>query len=113
MSDYKIHGFAQAPDQFMAAGMTFYTVTVANADMTQKDSVDGKTNKVLDAIVEGISTLCAPVIMGTPTATTLNFVLDRAGIDPTASAFLTALQAAVRTKSGDSDVTVTIATMAF
>ena len=69
----KVNGFAHGNDQFLAAGMEMFTLTTgAGADMTNK--------YVMDAVIQTISTVCAPVLLGTPTSTSLVFAMDRKGL---------------------------------
>src|SRR5438309_6512005 len=70
----KIHGFANGNDQFLAAGLEMYTITTVDA------TADLTNTYVLDAVIQTISTVCAPVLLGTPATHTLVFAVDRKGL---------------------------------
>lgn len=123
----KVNGFVGAPDQFLSGGIKMFTVTLTNYDMTVLDGLVngvGKYNKGLEALIVGLSQRAQPVIMGTPTATTLRFAVEHVDVfmDPAAPAaneatalatFATKLQADMRLATGDNDMTVAIAAFAF
>lgn len=86
----KVHGFTATPDQFLSGGLVLFTATVSGVDLTATTTDvsehtlgDVKTvphAPALDKLIAAISIRAQPVIMGTPTATKLNFGVEHADI---------------------------------
>ena len=92
--EHKINGFAAAPDQFLAAGMSLFTITSVEAEAPL-------TNKlVLDAVVQAISMTCAPVILGAVVDGGANHTL-RFAVDKADTVVAATLQTALRALADD------------
>jgi hypothetical protein len=78
----KVNGFASAPEQALAASFDIFTVT----DVTKTAAMH--SNKyVLDAVIQALSTVCTPVVLGAIDASGANGIMkiamDRKGFTAT------------------------------
>lgn len=72
----KVHGFAQAPAQFLTGGLPMYTATVTGVDLTALEGTEEQHAPALDKLIEVISIRAQPVIVGKANATTLRFAVE-------------------------------------
>ena len=101
----KVHGFTATPDQFLSGGLPMFTATVTGVDLTAKtatasgvgtpkDVASELHSAALDKLIEALSIRAQPVVMGTPTATKLNFAVEHKDIFGDLTAFSTEASAA-------------------
>lgn len=85
----KVHGFVATPDQFLSGGLPMFTATVSGtgSDLTAKTGTLEQHSVALDKLIQALSIRAQPVIMGTPTATTLNFAVEHNDIFGDLTAF--------------------------
>lgn len=102
----KVHGFVATPDQFLSGGLPMFTATVTGVDLTAKTGNEEQHSVALDKLIEAISIRAQPVVMGTPTATKLNFAVEHKDIFGDLTAFSAEATAAC-------GFTVVIAAFAF
>ena len=90
----KVHGFAHTPDQFLSGGLPMFTATVASGGLTTLVGTEEQHSVKLDKLIEAISTRAQPVVLGTPTATVLNFAVEHKDIFGDLTAFSAEVTAA-------------------
>lgn len=90
----KVHGFSHTPDQFLSGGLPMFTATVTGVDLTAMTGTEEQHSVALDKLIEAISIRAQPVVMGTPTATKLNFAVEHNEIFGDLTAFSTEATAA-------------------
>jgi hypothetical protein len=90
----KVHGFAKTPDQFLSGGLPMFTATVASGGLTTLVGDEEQHSVKMDKLIEAISIRAQPVVMGTPSATVLNFAVEHNEIFGDLTAFSNEVTAA-------------------